>query len=133
MRSASARANRMVTFDRERPQDGPVVQGFSGRGFRVDGVVYDGGLWLTPERAAAWDAPAIGDLQVEDVAALLNGAPEFLLLGTGGAMQRPSPAFTAAVEALGIGVEAMDSRAAARAWIVLRGEGRQIVAALLPL
>jgi uncharacterized protein len=34
---------------------------------------------------------------------------------------------------MGFGVEAMDSRAAARAWVVLRGEGREIVAALLPL
>jgi uncharacterized protein len=123
----------MVTFDRERPQGGPIIQGFSGRGFRVDGVVYDGGLWLTPEQASDWAAPAIDDLHVEDVAALLDGSPEFLLLGTGSAMRRPSQAFTAAVEAMGIGVEVMDSRAAARAWIVLRGEGRQIVAALLPL
>ncbi|SDD76011.1 Uncharacterized conserved protein, contains Mth938-like domain [Sphingomonas sp. YR710] len=123
----------MVTFDREQPQGGPVIQGFSGRGFRVDGVVYDGGLWLTPEQASDWPAPAIDDLRVEDVAALLDGSPEFLLLGTGGAMRRPSQTFTAAVEAMGIGVEVMDSRAAARAWIVLRGEGRQIVAALLPL
>jgi uncharacterized protein len=90
-------------------------------------------LWLTPEQASDWAAPAIDDLHVEDVAALLDGSPEFLLLGTGSAMRRPSQAFTAAVEAMGIGVEVMDSRAAARAWIVLRGEGRQIVAALLPL
>lgn len=124
----------MVTFDRERPVGGPVVQGFSGRGFRVDGIVYEGGLWLTPDRASAWAAPAIEDLKVEDVADLIGGSPpEFLLLGTGAAMRRPSPHFTAAIEAMGIGVEAMDSRAAARAWIVLRGEGRQIVAALLPL
>ena len=123
----------MISFDREVPQGGPVVQGFSGRGFRVDGAVYESGLWLTPERASAWAAPGIEDLRLEDVAALLHGSPEFLLLGTGGSMRRPSPAFTAAVEAMGIGVEAMDSRAAARAWIVLRGEGRQIVAALLPL
>jgi uncharacterized protein len=37
------------------------------------------------------------------------------------------------MEARGLGVEAMDSRAAARAWGVLRAEGRWIVAALLPL
>ena len=38
-----------------------------------------------------------------------------------------------ALEAEGIGVEAMDSRAAARAWGILRGEDRWIAAALLPL
>lgn len=124
-----------ISFDRERPAGGPVIQGFSGRGFRVDGVVHDDGLWLTPAWARGWRAPAIADLRAEDVAAVLEGAPppEFLLLGTGPVMVRPSPSFVAAVEAMGIGVEAMDSRAAARAWIVLRGEGREIVAALLPL
>jgi uncharacterized protein len=59
--------------------------------------------------------------------------PEFLLLGTGAAMARPAAAFTAALDARGIGVEAMDSRAAARAWAVLRAEDRWIVAALMPL
>jgi uncharacterized protein len=37
------------------------------------------------------------------------------------------------VVALGIGMAALDSRAAARAWGVLRGEGRWIAAALMPL
>jgi uncharacterized protein len=33
----------------------------------------------------------------------------------------------------GIGVEAMDSRAAPRTWGLLRGEGRWIAAAIMPL
>jgi len=60
-------------------------------------------------------------------------APEFILLGTGPVLQRPPSALIAALEAQGIGVEAMDSRAAARTWGLLRGEGRWIAAALLPL
>jgi uncharacterized protein len=124
-----------ISFDRERPVAGPVIQGFSGRGFRVDSIVHDEGLWLTPESARGWQAPGIEELRADDVAELLSGSPppEFLLLGTGPTMRRPSPAFVAAIEAMGFGVEAMDSRAAARAWVVLRGEGRDIVAALLPL
>lgn len=63
----------------------------------------------------------------------LDPAPEFLLLGTGGGLHQPPRAFVRDLEAMGIGVEAMDSRAAARAWGVLRTEERWIVAALLPL
>ena len=48
-------------------------------------------------------------------------------------MAFPPRAFVAALEARGIGVEAMDSRAAARTWGLLRGEGRWIAAALMPL
>jgi uncharacterized protein len=113
---------------------GPLVQGFAAGGFAIDGAVLRGAL-LTPEAAASWDAPALGDLVEADVAPVLAlaPAPEFLLLGTGPAHAFPPPAFIAALEARGIGVETMDSRAAARTWGLLRGEGRWIVAALMPL
>jgi uncharacterized protein len=122
-------------LDREAPGAGPLVQGFAGNGFRVDGQVYAQGLLLTPLWARDWAAPALETLGVADVADVLgiDPTPEFLLLGTGPTMRRPAPAFVAAVEQRGIGVEAMDSRAAARAWGVLRAEGRWIVAGLLPL
>ena len=112
-----------------------MVTGFSGSGFKVDGQVFSGGVTLTPLAAEAWDGPALADLAVDDMEALLGLAPspEFLLLGTGAALARPARAFTAALEARGIGIEAMDSRAAARAWAVLRAEDRWIVAALMPL
>jgi uncharacterized protein len=121
-------------FEATPPPAGPRVQGFAGRGFSVDGKVYRG-LLLTPETAAEWDAPALDRLAEADVAALLalDPAPEFLLLGTGPAQGFPPRAFVAALEARGIGVEAMDSRAAARTWGLLRGEGRWIAAALMPL
>jgi len=113
---------------------GPLVRGFSGRGFLVDGVVHEGAL-LTPDNAKPWHAPALADLAEADVESLLGlePPPEFLLLGTGAAMAFAPRAFVAALEARGIGVEAMDSRAAARTWGLLRGEGRRIVAALMPL
>jgi uncharacterized protein len=121
-------------FERGPQARGPLVQGFTARGFRVDGVGYDGVL-LTPEAAAAWAAPALDALSPEDVAPLLalDPAPEFLILGTGPGHAFPPRAFVAALDARGIGVEAMDSRAAARTWGLLRGEGRWIAAALMPL
>lgn len=63
----------------------------------------------------------------------IDPVPEFLLLGTGSGLLQPPRVFVRALEGRGIGVEAMDSRAAARAWGVLRAEERWIVAALLPL
>ena len=45
----------------------------------------------------------------------------------------PPRALREALEARGIGLEAMDSRAAARTWGLLRGEERWIAAALMPL
>lgn len=117
--------------------NGPVVTGFSGRGFKVREAVFPAGLLLTPDSAWAWDAaPASVDMidvaQVE-MALALERAPEFLLLGTGAHLVQPPRAFVRALEARNIGVEAMDSRAAARAWGVLRQEGRWIAAALMAL
>lgn len=98
--------------------------------------VFPGGLLLSPVRALAWDAP--DSIAALDVAALgdlldLEVRPEFLLLGTGSTLRQPSRSFVRALDALDIGVESMDSRAAARAWGVLRAEERWIVAALMPL
>ena len=117
-----------------RDADGPVISGFSGRGFRVDGGVYEG-LIVTPDRAEGWAPPPIAELDASDLAMVLgmDPPPEFLILGTGTALVRPSAALTAALDARRIGIEVMDSRAAARAWGVLRAERRWIGAALYPL
>ncbi len=125
----------MASLERDTPAAGPVVTGFAGNAFRLDEDIFAGGLWLTPESARPWDIADMADLKVEMLAPLLAlmPSPEFLLLGTGARLERPSAAFVSAVEALDIGVEAMDSRAAARAWGMLRSEDRWIVAALLPI
>ena len=123
-----------MNLDRNARPDGPIIAGFSGGGFRVDDNVYHG-LLITPERADGWRPPALHALTDADVAPVLALDPpaEFLLLGTGATLEHPPRAFIAALEARGLGVEVMDSRAAARAWGVLRAEGRQIVGAFFPL
>jgi uncharacterized protein len=123
-----------MRIDKAGRAEGPTISGIVGRGFRVDEGVYEG-LLITPERADGWTPPALGELTVEALAPLLalDPAPEFLILGTGSRMLRPAPALVAALDARGIGVEPMDSRAAARAWGVLRAELRWIAAALYPL
>jgi uncharacterized protein len=125
-----------MDLHRDEVPGGPVITGFSGRGFRVGDRVYPQGLLIDPTGVAEWAAPA--DVGMLDVA-LLDGlldtdpTPEFLLLGTGAQLVRPPASFVRALEERGIGVEAMDSRAAARAWGVLRLEGRQIAGAFFPL
>lgn len=121
-------------FDRDASARGPVVQGFTARGFSVDGGIYEA-LLLTPERADGWDAPALADLTIAHLAPILalDPAPEFVILGTGASMAFPPRALVEALDKKGIGIEAMDSRAAARAWGMLRSEERWIAAAIMPL
>ena len=124
----------MPRFERDPPASGPLVQGFSGRALRVDGQLYEG-VFLTPEGASAWAAPALSALTGSDLRPLmeLRPAPEFLILGTGATMRLAPRSLVRELEEQGIGVEAMDSRAAARTWGVLRGEERWIAAAIMPL
>ena len=111
-----------------------MISGMGARGFRVDDGIYPA-LAITPLRADQWMPPAVDALAIDDLAPLLvlDPLPEFILLGTGTRMMRPPAALVAALDARGVGVEFMDSRAAARAWGVLRAELRWIAAGLYPL
>lgn len=122
-----------MELNREGVGAGPVIKGFSGRGFRVGETVYADGLLLTPTVAQSWAPPH--ELSVEALGAIIDvdPAPEFLLLGTGASLVWPPASFVRALEQAGLGIEVMDSRAAARAWGVLRAEQRWICAALMPL
>ena len=124
----------MPRFERTEAGGGPLVRGFADGRFVVDGVIRAAVL-MTPERAMTWEAPPIGALTPDHLMEVLalDPAPEFLLLGTGPTLVRPPKTFVQALEARGVGVEVMDSRAAARTWAVLRAEERWIVAALMPL
>ncbi|HEY1606791.1 MAG TPA: Mth938-like domain-containing protein [Allosphingosinicella sp.] len=125
----------MSRIGEDPPAPGPVVTAFAaGGGFSVQGEVFEG-LFLTPERAFAWTPPAVAALAIGDLAPVLDldPKPEFVLLGTGSSLCFPPRALARALEEQGIGLEAMDSRAAARTWGLLRGEERWIVAALMPL
>lgn len=125
----------MARIGEDPPAQGPVVTAFAaGGGFSVLGQVFEG-LFLTPESAFAWTPPEVSALGMEDFAPVLSlePPPEFILLGTGSGLRFPPRALTRALEERGIGLEVMDSRAAARTWGLLRGEERWIAAALMPL
>lgn len=111
---------------------GPVVAGFGAKGFRIGEDWYSAVL-LTVEAHCGWEPPLLDALDLTTLEPLIAMRPEFILLGTGATLKRPPVALTAALEARNIGLEPMDSRAAARGWGVLRSEGRQVAAALYPL
>jgi uncharacterized protein len=131
--------NAAMEVRRSDAASGPLVTGFVGQGFRLrvgEGEhASPGGILLTPAAVDEWNPPRIEHLAVEDITPVLvlDRAPEFLLLGTGSGLLQPPRSFIREIEARGFGVEVMDSRAAARAWSVLRAEDRWIVAALMPL
>jgi len=67
---------------------------------------------------------------VNSLAALLDGRPEVIVLGTGATNVFPPRELVFAMARRGIGLEVMDTAAAARTFNVLVGEDRQVAAVL---
>ncbi len=112
-----------VTYDSALPIDG-YGPGF----FRIGGEAMQGAVLVTASAARGW-----GGYDDAEPLLALAGEIDVLLLGTGASIAHPPAALREALEAAGIGVEAMASDAAARTYNVLLSEGRRIAAALLPV
>lgn len=112
-----------ITYDLARPIDG-YGPGF----FRVDGKLLYGPCLITPWGAGTWGG-------LDDTAApmALAGKIDVLFIGMGAEIAHVPTAFRDALEIVGIGVEVMNSPAAARTYNVLLSEGRRVAAALLPV
>ena len=87
-----------------------------------------GACLITP-----WDAGTWGGMEDTAGPLALMGRIDVLFVGMGADIAHVPPAFRTSLEDAGIGVEVMNSPAAARTYNVLLSEGRRIAAALLPL
>lgn len=105
----------------------------SGPGWvRVGQTEYRSNILLLPDAVVAgWAPQGLAALQGADFAALLQYAPEMVLLGTGARQQFVHPRLLQALTAARIGVEAMDTRAACRTFNILVAEDRRVAAALV--
>jgi len=80
---------------------------------------------------ASWEPQRTRDITIEHLAPLTEPAPEVLILGTGRLTTFPNSDILAYMAERHIGFECMDSRAAARTYNILVGEGRTVSAAIL--
>lgn len=109
-----------------------VLRGASDAGILVNQETLTSSFLLAPNRIVQdWRPTSAAELQPEDMLALFELEPALVLLGTGPRQKFPSAAAMAAVLTRGIGIEVMDSGAAARTFNVLATEGRRVVAAFL--
>lgn len=104
-----------------------------GAGFvQVGDRVFSASLLLAPDRCIDDFAPhSLDEFDAAAIAAVLALEPTVALIGTGERQRLAPPALMAAFLARGIGLEAMDSAAAARTFNLLAGDGRRVVAAFL--
>ncbi len=74
---------------------------------------------------------SVTELTAAHVKGLLTDSPEVVLLATGTRLQFPSPEVRAAFAEHGLGLEAMDTRAAAYTYNVLLQEQREVLLIVL--
>lgn len=98
----------------------------------INGQRFERSLIVLPDRILSDWAPASFDaLAPGHLDALVEIAPEVVLLGTGAQLRFPRPEITRALVEARIGLEVMDAQAACRTFNILVAEGRQVAAALL--
>ena len=111
------------------------IDAYGNGGFRFAGMSHRGSLLVLADGMHAWplEAPATAVDLTASLLAILDRleAPQFLLLGTGVRQLFPETAVRAAFGERAIGLEAMNTGAAARTYNVLLAEHRPVMAALV--
>jgi len=96
---------------------------------RIGDAVYDHALAVSTDAVIDdWPATAVEELVEADFAGLLNNNPAIIVLGTGTTNIFPPRELVFALARRGVGLETMDTPAAARTYNVLASEGRQVAA-----
>ena len=92
---------------------------------------YEHHVVVAPGREVApWDALSFEQLTRAHFDALIELAPEVILLGTGETLRFPDREITRGIAGASVGFEVMDTKAACRTYNILMAEGRQVVAAV---
>jgi uncharacterized protein len=116
----------------ERPEGKNAFTGYGEGYVEVNRMRHTASLVVAAERIVSdWPAASIEALSADHMAAIVELAPEIVLIGTGPAFRFPEAALLAPLYKAGIGVEVMDTPAACRTYNILLGEGRNVVAALI--
>ena len=90
---------------------------------------------VTPGGTTPWPVTRAEELSPDNVAAVKEGAApaELLVVGCGRRSVLVPPAQRAALKAIGLSLEVVDTGSACRIYNVLLAEGRRVAAALIPL
>lgn len=109
-----------------------VFTGYGDGYVTVNEQQYRRSLIVLPERLIAdWPPQSIAALTEADFHFLAGLGVDIVLLGTGATLRFPPPGLLQIPGRAGVGLEVMDSHAAARTYNILLAEGRRVAAALI--
>lgn len=115
-------------------RDAPSIDAYGDGGFRLSGEWRAGSLLIVSDQAQPWPVASLAELTLDALAPVFaagRAEVEFLLLGVGARNAQPPRAVREALLAAGMGLEFMDTPAAAKLYNVLTSEGRRLAAGLI--
>jgi uncharacterized protein len=122
-----------LKFTRELPGT-LTIRNVAADGIRINDQWWSETVALTPDEIIApWDSVPLAELTENDLSVLLDRSPELVIVGSGAKSKFPPRELMFAFARRGVGLEVMDTAAAARTFNVLAGEGRRVAALLYPL
>ncbi len=109
------------------------IEAYGEGGFRFAGMSHKGSLLLTASGIYAWDVSEAAAIDIASLQSVLDDAErvDHLIVGTGALQTAIDPAIGPALSEVGIGLEIMDTGAAARTYNILLAEDRDVAAALI--
>ena len=97
----------------------------------IAGEIWRQSILVHTGTCIAWEIQSVTDLSADHLTGIIAFGPDILLIGTGTEQQFPEIERYAELLAHNIGVEIMDSPAAARTYNVLVSEGRKVMAGII--
>jgi len=111
----------------------PLFSGYDDHYLKIGDERYSEGLMIHRDTIhAPWGPARLQQLTLEQLGEILTTPPEVVILGTGRVTAFPDMRILEACSQLHLGIECMDTRAAARTYNILVTEGREVSAAMLP-
>ena len=123
-----------MEFNLEVPQDQFFIRSVSEKGIRINQDYFNRPFIISGQRIVpVWNVMSVDDINEESLQVVFDLQPEVVLIGTGNTQVFLPPATQVHFFSRSVGFEVMTTDAACRTYNVLAAEGRQVVAALLPL
>ena len=123
-----------MEFNLEVPENQFFIRSVSENGIRVHENLFNKPFIISGQRIVPeWDVTSVSDINVENLQGIFDMEPEVILIGTGNTQVFLPLATQVHFLRRNVGFEVMTTDAACRTFNVLVAEGRQVVAALLPL
>ena len=119
-----------MQFSEDQTQ-GYLIQSYTPGRLVVNGISYHSSVIINPDACTEWPVIHYEEVTLDALQPAVSTSTEVVIIGTGEQQHFPSAEHYLAMSRSGMGIEIMDSAAAARTYNVLVAENRKVVAAII--